>query len=158
MDALGNFALHYDYLARALFTSSENVKKQLQRLVSKQVLSKRFPGTYGRPAGFQALTLRGDCQYRITFRPPVPPYSPPDPPLRGDRESPLPYRTPTPGAPAPTSGASPTLPGPGAGSEEEAADTDAAGRCAVDWWNREPPADDLDEPETGTDADRRRNQ
>ena len=89
MDERGNFALHYDYLARALHTSPGNAKKLAQRLELKGFLSKRFPGTFGRPAGYQALDVRGDNTYRITLRDFVPPYAVRDPLTRGDTASPL---------------------------------------------------------------------
>lgn len=94
MTAGGNFALHYDYLARALHTSPGNVRKLAQRLEAKGVLSKRWPGTFGRPAGYEALDVRGDNTYRITFRAFVPPYGDADPTVRRDTTSPLTYRTP----------------------------------------------------------------
>jgi hypothetical protein len=107
MDARGHFALHYDYLAQALHTSAENAKKLAQRLVAKGLLSKVHAGTFGRPAAFQALSVRGDTTYRITFRRFVPPYESETTPVRGDTTSLLTYRTHAEGDQAPTSGVSP---------------------------------------------------
>ncbi|MBM7506545.1 hypothetical protein JOE61_000359 [Nocardioides salarius] len=103
MDAGGKFSLHYDYIACAMHTSPENVKKLAQRLEAKGYLSKRWRGTYGRPAGFEALDVRGDMTYPITFRPFVPPYEVQAPPTRRDTTSPLPCSRPTHPDHAPTS-------------------------------------------------------
>lgn len=94
MGADGKYALHLDYLARALHTSPDNAKKQAQRLEAAGVISKVHPGTFGRPAMWQALDVRGDRTYRVTFRRFVPPYGTQGTPTRGDTVSPLTYRTP----------------------------------------------------------------
>ncbi len=109
MDERGRFALHYDYLARALHTSPGNAKKLAQRLEVKGFLSKVHPGTFGRPAGYQSLDVRGDTMSPVTFRSFVPPYGMPTPALRGDTTSPLPYRTPSGPGHEPTSGVSPQV-------------------------------------------------
>ncbi|MCM0618745.1 hypothetical protein [Nocardioides bruguierae] len=103
IDVRGNFSLHYDYLARALHTSPSNAKKLMQRLEAKGVLSKRSTGTFGRPACFQMLLVRGDKTYPVRARNLVPPYGPEDPTSRGDTMSPLTYREPTQPRRAPTS-------------------------------------------------------
>lgn len=121
MDDRGHFALHYDYLASALHTSPTNVKKLVQRLVGKQYLSKVHPGTFGRPAAFQALAVRGDTKCLITYRSFVPPYGSESPPTRGDMVSPLPYRTPDVGDQAPLSRVSPAAEREVLGSNEETA-------------------------------------
>lgn len=100
MDERGWFALHYDYLARNLHTSPESVKKAAQRLAAKGWLFKRHPGTFGRPAGWQALDVRGDTSNRVTSGRFVPPYDLYAHLVRGDTVSPLPYRTPTDPSPA----------------------------------------------------------
>lgn len=98
MTERGKFALHYDYLARALHTTPASAKKAAQRLESKGWLSKVHPGTYGRPAMWHLLDVRGDKVSMITaFRTPghgVPPYGQSTPLTRGDMVSPLTYRTP----------------------------------------------------------------
>lgn len=104
MDARGRFSLHYDYLARHLHTSPENVKKSAQRLTAKGWLFKRHPGTFGRPAGWQALDVRGDMSNRVTAERFVPPYELYALHVRGDTVSPLPYKTPTHPSPAPAVG------------------------------------------------------
>jgi hypothetical protein len=104
MDERGWFALHYDYLARNLHTSPESVKKAAQRLAAKGWLFKRHPGTFGRPAGWQALDVRGDMSNRVTPGRFVPPYDLYAHHVRGDTVSPLPYRTPTDPSPAPAVG------------------------------------------------------
>lgn len=104
MDARGRYALHYDYLARHLHTSPENVRKSAQRLAAKGWLFKRHPGTFGRPAAWQALDVRGDMSNRITPDRFVPPYELYAHHVRGDTVSPLPYRTPTGLSPAPAVG------------------------------------------------------
>lgn len=134
MDDRGRFALHYDYLARALHTSPGNAKKMMQRLESKGLLSKRFPGTFGRPAGFQALDVRGDNTYRITVRRLVPPYEPPDPATRGDVASPLTYSGPTEPNHSPTSRDSRTPVAGVIGTNEEQCDpTPSAEVPACPW-------------------------
>lgn len=94
MDARGYVALHYDYIAEHLHTSPENVKKTAQRLASAGFLSKVNPGTFGRPAKWQALLVRGDTKYRVTADRFVPPYGLGLPTTRGDTQSPLTYRAP----------------------------------------------------------------
>lgn len=107
MDERGKFSLHYDYLGRALHTSPGNAKKLAQRLEAKGLLSKVHPGTFGRPAGYQSLDVRGDTMSPVTFRDFVPPYATTTPPVRGDTTSPLPYRTPNGPGHEPTSGVLP---------------------------------------------------
>lgn len=156
IDERGNFALHYDYLARALHTSPENVKKQAQRLVARGFLSKRFPGTFGRPAGFQALDVRGDNTYRITLRPFVPPCGAEDPTPRGDTTSPLPYRTPTDRDHAPAPGTvRPPMAEVESGSEERVPIEVVSELTACPWHEDMPcPSDCRFAPESP--ADRRR--
>ncbi|WP_341241236.1 hypothetical protein [uncultured Nocardioides sp.] len=149
MDAGGKFSLHYDYIACAMHTSTENVRKLAQRLEVKGYLSKRWRGTYGRPAGFEALDVRGDMAYRITFRPFVPPYEEQAPPLRRDMVSHLPYREPTHPDHAPTYGAD----RPPVAEVERRSDTGQVPGEALP----EPPAwlDDYPLEEPYPDADRR---
>ncbi len=112
MTSTGRFSLHHDYIADGLGTTVANVKKLLQRLESKGHLSKVYPGTYGRPAGWQALDVRGDTMSPLKggFRwgHHVPPYAVQTTPTRGDTMSPLTYRTPADPSPARTSGVPPT--------------------------------------------------
>ena len=139
MNERGHFALHYDYLARALHTSPGNAKKLAQRLAAKGHLSKRFPGTFGRPAGYQALDVRGDNTYRITLRDFVPPYAVQEAPLRGDMVSPLTYRTPDLGDQAPAACVTSTADQQVLGSDEEAEDPEDGGRvagCEFHPWTR----------------------
>lgn len=92
MDERGWFALHYDYLAKHLHTSPKNAKKTAERLTEKGWLFKRHPGTFGRPAGWQALDVRGDKSSRITGFRGVAPYEVYAAYVRGDTVSPLTYR------------------------------------------------------------------
>lgn len=98
MTERGKFALHYDYLAAALHTTASSAKKSAQRLEAKGWLSKVHAGTYGRPAMWHLLDVRGDRVSMITaFRTVghgVPPYGQDTPLTRGDKVSPLTYRTP----------------------------------------------------------------
>ena len=128
----GKFALHLDYLGNALHTSPENAKKITQRLAAIDVLSKVHPGTFGRPAMWQALDVRGDMKYRVTFRTWCPPLRPDVPPTRGDTASPLTYRTPTDPSHAPADGVSSAAEGrEKSGSDEKAEPTRAASRPVV---------------------------
>ncbi|MCD4525232.1 hypothetical protein [Nocardioides sp. cx-173] len=137
MDERGHFALHYDYLARALHTSPTNAKKLTQRLVAKGYLSKVNPGTFGRPAAFQAMNVRGDTACLITYRAFVPPYGSEVPPTRGDMASPLTYRTPDLSDPAPSSRVSPAADRQVLGSYEEIAEHPVAASSRGCQWHDE---------------------
>lgn len=106
MDSRGRFAFHYDYLAKWLHTSPGNAKRTAERLADDEIpfLQKIHPGTYGRPATWQALRVRGDWSRRITPSTTVTPYDLYAAYVRSDTESPLPYRTPTGLGPAPAAG------------------------------------------------------
>jgi hypothetical protein len=106
MDARGHFALHYDYLAKWLHTSAGNAKRTAERLAEgdEPFLRKVHPGTFGRPATWQALRVRGDWSRRITPSTTVTPYDLYAAYVRSDHQSPLPYRTPTGLNPAPAVG------------------------------------------------------
>lgn len=106
MDARGHFAFHYDYLAKWLHTSPGNAKRTAERLAEDETpfLRKVHPGTFGRPAAWQALRVRGDWSRRITPSTTVTPYDLYASYVRSDWQSPLPYRTPTDLSPAPAVG------------------------------------------------------
>ena len=55
----GKFSLHLDYLAGALGTSEEGVRKLQRALKRKQLLDFVHQGTFGRPSCWQALVVRG---------------------------------------------------------------------------------------------------
>jgi hypothetical protein len=138
MTSRGRFSLHHDYIARGLGTTVVNVKKLLQRLESKGHLSKVYPGTYGRPSGWQALDVRGDTMSPLKggFRF-VPPYAVETTPTRGDTMSPLTYRTPDLGDPAPSSRVSRPADPQVLGSNEEAAVRPAGASSADCQWHDE---------------------
>lgn len=140
MDGQGRFSLHYDYLARALHTSVSNVRKTTQRLADKsrdrRWLDKVYPGTFGRPAGFQMLNVRGDMSYQVTGFRFVPPYESEDPTPRWDTTSPLTYKTPDDLDHKRTSGDSRTAEREVLGSEEHAVHEVAANllACEAHGW------------------------
>ena len=110
MDHSGRFSLHTDYLAGALNTTAEGVRKLRLRLENDGALSLVHPGTFGRPSMWQALDVRADKNGEVTSRPEVHPYGFADWFVRADFLSTLTYRTPDHRNPAPTSGASPQVP------------------------------------------------
>ncbi len=123
MNERGKFAFHYDYLAKALHTSPGNAKRTAERLSEGDCpfLSKVHPGTFGRPATWQALRVRGDWSRRITASTAVTPYELFAQAIRNDWQSPLPYRTPDHPSPAPAVGCVQEVWGRGERSDEEQA-------------------------------------
>ena len=55
----GKFSLHLDYLAGALGTSAEGVRKVRRSLEAKGLLGHVHDGTYGRPPTWEARVIRG---------------------------------------------------------------------------------------------------
>ena len=55
----GKFSLHLDYLASALATSAEGVRKVRRSLEAKGLLGHVHDGTYGRPPTWEARVVRG---------------------------------------------------------------------------------------------------
>ncbi|HRD60454.1 MAG TPA: hypothetical protein PLZ93_00505 [Nocardioides sp.] len=100
----GKFALHLDYLGRALATSAGNVKKLRRACQEKGHLGPVHEGTFGRPSTWQAFPVRGDKTCGVTYGQIVPPYVSEDPITRGDAAAPLVYRTPDQGDHAPEPG------------------------------------------------------
>lgn len=139
MNSRGKFALHYDYLAKWLHTSAGNAKRTAERLTEgdEPFLSKVHPGTFGRPATWQALRVRGDWNRRITGGLAVTPYDLIAQLTRSDWESPLPYRTPDHPSHAPAVGDSPRHPLEVIGSNERAEGRKVASRltdCEFHLW------------------------
>lgn len=137
MDERGKFALHYDYLARALHTSVGNAKKLTQRLEAKEWLSKVHRGTFGRPATYQALDVRGDTTSLVRDGRFVPPYELYALAVRGDTTSSLTYRTPDRPSHKRTSGDSRHLRSEVDGSNEKQASRKAAAdllACETHGW------------------------
>lgn len=83
MDERGVYALHSDYLAACMGVSADAVRRARVALIDAGWLSRVHPGTFGRPAAYQALVagtrrapLRGGvfCQpYEIADVPPLTP-------------------------------------------------------------------------------------
>ena len=97
----GKFSLHLDYIAKALGTSVDNAKKLREGCARHDHLSMVHKGTFGRPSTWQAMVVRGEETYGVTFRQILPPYEQTAPPIRGDVSSPLTYRGGTNPAPRP---------------------------------------------------------
>lgn len=133
----GKFALHVDYLARALHTSETNIKKLRRGCQDKEHLTPVHPGTFGRPATWQAQTVRGAGMSRLTYRQFVTPYESEDPSTRGDTTAPLVYRTPGQGDHAPEPGG--TGPVPVESSASKRADLEPVPEPAVCRWHRDEP-------------------
>lgn len=103
----GTFSLHLDYIARALGTSPDNVKKLREGCAKEGHLSPVHKGTFGRPSTWQALVVRGEKNYGVTFRQIFPPYGQTPLPTRGEETSLLTYRDGTDPAPSGSRGLSP---------------------------------------------------
>lgn len=103
----GVFSLHLDYLAKALGTSLDNAKKLREGCVRQGHLSLVHKGTFGRPSAWQALVVRGEEMYGVTFRQILPPYGSGAPLISGEKTSLLTYRDGTDPAPSASRGLSP---------------------------------------------------
>lgn len=103
----GTFSLHLDYIAKALGTSADNVKKLREGCAKEGHLSPVHKGTFGRPSTWQALVVRGEKSYGVTFRQIFPPYGRTPVPTRGEETSLLTYRDGTDPAPSGSRGLSP---------------------------------------------------
>jgi hypothetical protein len=106
----GKFALHLDYLAAALAASPNAVRKLRQSLERKSFLTPVHEGTFGRPPTWQAQTIRGAKNGRVTGGEIGTPYGLGDWLIRVADSAPLTYKAPADRNQAPTSGASPEVP------------------------------------------------
>lgn len=88
----GVFSLHLDYIAKVLGTSVNNAKKMREGCARHGHLSMVHKGTFGRPSAWQALVVRGEENYGVTFRQILPPYGSGTPAVSGEETSPLTYR------------------------------------------------------------------
>lgn len=88
----GTFSLHLDYIAKALGTSVDNAKKLREGCAKHGHLSLVHKGTFGRPSAWQALVVRGEEMYGVTFRQILPPYGSGTTTTSGEETSPLTYR------------------------------------------------------------------
>lgn len=88
----GTFSLHLDYIAKVLGTSVDNAKKLREGCARHGHLSLVHKGTFGRPSAWQALVVRGEEMYGVTFRQILPPYGPGPSVVSGEGISPLTYR------------------------------------------------------------------
>jgi len=100
----GKFSLHLDYLARAVQTSQANVKYLRRGCQAAGFISTVHEGTHGRPSCYQALVVRGEDSYGVTWREILTPYGAGHPLTRGKESSPLTYRTPDRPSHAPAAG------------------------------------------------------
>lgn len=117
----GKFTLHLDYLARAMNTSAEGVRKIRRALEAQKFLDEVHAGTFGRPSTYQALTdVRGAKNGRLTSGRNGNPYGLTDWLVRVAEKAPLTYRTPDQRDPAPEPG----------GSEPEQSESQAAWKTA----------------------------
>lgn len=90
----GQFTLHRDYLAKALNTSPEGVRKLRRSLVRKQALTLVHTGTFGRPSTWQAHPIRGAKNGRVTGGEIGTPYGLGEWLTRVAEKAPLTYKTP----------------------------------------------------------------
>lgn len=103
----GKYTLHVDYLARAMASSEEAVRKLQRSLKAQGFLSEVHRGTFGRPSTWHALTdVRGAKNGRLTPGRKGTPYGVADWLVRSAEKAPLAYRTPDGGDHAPEPGGS----------------------------------------------------
>lgn len=103
----GKFSLHLDYLAGAMSSSPEAVRKIQRSLGSKRFLDQVHEGRFGRPTTWQALRIRGAKNGSLTPGEKGTPYGIGDWLVRGADSAPLTYKTPDGGDHTPTSGGIP---------------------------------------------------
>jgi hypothetical protein len=97
----GKFSLHLDYLAGAVGSSPDAVRKIQKSLRRKRCLDLVHSPTFGRPATWQALVVSGEKNVGLTRGRKLPTYRLSEWLVRGAQNSPLTYREPGQGAPEP---------------------------------------------------------
>jgi len=130
----GKFTLHLDYLAGALGTSKEGVRKVRRSLEARGALTEVHKATHGRPATWQAFVVRGAKNGSLTSGEKGTPYGFGEWLTRVAEKAPLTYRTTQGSDHAPTQGA-PRTPVAGViGSNKEQSDpTPSAEVTACPW-------------------------
>ena len=139
MSPTGRYSLHLDYLAGALGTSAEGVRKIQRSLSAKKYIDQISPATFGRPTLWHALVVRGAKNGSLTSRRKGTPYGLAEWVVRGADSAPLTYRTPVGGDQPPASGVFPT-------AKNEVESSDETG-CRFHGW-AVCPADCADHPDT----------
>ena len=132
MGPTGRYSLHLDYLAGALGTSAEGVRKIQRSLSTKRYIDQVSPATFGRPTLWHALVVRGAKNGSLTVRRKGTPYGLAEWVVRGAESAPLTYRTPVGSDPSPTSGVSEAAPSEADSSNDEACRFHGWASCPAD--------------------------
>lgn len=90
----GHFALHLDYIGKALGISPDGVKYLRRECEKKGYLSEVHRGSYGRPSTDQALVVRGEELSGISLRGVLAPYGALEVAASGTESFPLTCKTP----------------------------------------------------------------